>query len=60
MCLPSQQDLILPRGRDADQVTKTMVATRGQVQTEIDTILRDAEQRRLKRSEQERQMHDAT
>ena len=30
-----------------------------QVQTEIDLILREAEQRRLKRSEQERQMHDA-
>ena len=33
--------------------------TRAQVRTEIDTILREAEQRRLKRSEQERQMHDA-
>ena len=33
--------------------------TREQVLTEINTALRDAEQRRLKRSEQERQMHDA-
>ena len=33
--------------------------SREQVHLEIDAILRDAEQRRLKRSEQERQMNDA-
>ena len=33
--------------------------TKEQVQIEVDSILKEAEQRRLKNSEQERQIHDA-
>ena len=43
-------------GRRSPRSKPKAKPTREQVQTEIDLILREAEQKRLKRSEEERQM----